>query len=91
MPDTALQADQSNQEVMTVAPDGTVVAKIVTTGALVDGLREIESGIAPGDKIVINGLMRAWPGTQGHARTGQHHRFGRHRLRQFHETFAFLH
>lgn len=64
VPDTALQADQSNQEVMTVAPDGTVVAKIVTTGALVGGLREIESGITPGDKIVINGLMRAWPGSK---------------------------
>jgi multidrug efflux system membrane fusion protein len=64
VPDTALEADQSNQEVMTVAPDGTVVPKIVTTGALVDGLREIDSGISPNDKIVINGLMRAWPGTK---------------------------
>jgi RND family efflux transporter MFP subunit len=64
VPDTALQADQSNQVLMTVAPDGTVVAKIVTTGAQVNGLREIESGIKPGDKIVINGLMRAWPGTK---------------------------
>ena len=64
VPDEALQADQSNQVLMTVAPDGTVVSKIVTTGALVDGLREIESGISPDDKIVINGLMRAWPGTK---------------------------
>ncbi|HYP62333.1 MAG TPA: efflux RND transporter periplasmic adaptor subunit [Acidocella sp.] len=64
VPDEALQADQSNQVLMTVAPDGTVVSKIVTTGALVEGLREIESGISPSDKIVINGLMRAWPGTK---------------------------
>jgi RND family efflux transporter MFP subunit len=64
VPDTAIQADQSNQTLMTVAPDGTVVAKIVTTGALVNGLREIDSGISPTDKIVINGLMRAWPGTK---------------------------
>jgi RND family efflux transporter MFP subunit len=70
VPDTALQADQSNQVVMTVAPDGTVVSKIVTTGALVGGLREIESGIAPSDKIVINGLMRAWPGTKVSPETG---------------------
>jgi hypothetical protein len=47
-----------------VAKDGTVVSKIVTTGALVNGLREIDSGIGPDDKIVINGLMRAWPGTK---------------------------
>ncbi len=64
VPDTALQADQSNQTLMTVAPDGTVEAKIVTTGALVNGLREIDSGIGPNDKVVINGLMRAWPGTK---------------------------
>lgn len=64
VPDSALQADQSNQVLMTVAPDGTVVAKVVKTGALVDGLREIESGIKPDDKIVINGLMHAWPGSK---------------------------
>jgi len=64
VPDTALQADQSNQVVMTVAPDGTVVPKIVQTGDLVDGLREIQSGLAPTDKVVINGLMRAYPGTK---------------------------
>jgi RND family efflux transporter MFP subunit len=64
VPDTALQADQSNQVLMTVAPDGTVQAKIVQTGAVVNGLREIESGIGPNDKIVINGLMRAWPGAK---------------------------
>ena len=64
VPDSALQADQSNQVVMTVAPDGTVVPKIVQTGDLVDGLREIQSGLSPSDKVVINGLMRAYPGTK---------------------------
>ena len=64
VPDAALQADQSNQVLMTVAADGTVVPKIVQTGTMVDGLREIQSGIAPNDKIIINGLMRAWPGAK---------------------------
>jgi RND family efflux transporter MFP subunit len=64
VPDAALQADQSNQVLMTVAPDGTVVPKIVRTASLVDGLREIQGGLAPNDKIIINGLMRAWPGTK---------------------------
>jgi RND family efflux transporter MFP subunit len=64
VPDSALQADQSNQVLMTVAPDGTVVPKIVQTGAMVDGLREIVSGISPNDKVIINGLMRAYPGTK---------------------------
>jgi multidrug efflux pump subunit AcrA (membrane-fusion protein) len=47
---------------MTVTPNGTVVPKIVQTGDLVDGLREIQSGLLPSDKVVINGLMRAYPG-----------------------------
>ncbi len=62
VPDAALQADQSNQVVMTVAPNGTVVPKIVQTGDLVNGLREIQGGIGPQDKVIINGLMRAYPG-----------------------------
>ncbi len=62
VPDTALEADQSNQVIMTVTPNGTVVPKIVQTGDLVDGLREIQSGLLPSDKVVINGLMRAYPG-----------------------------
>jgi multidrug efflux system membrane fusion protein len=70
VPDTALQADQSNQVLMTVAPDGTVVPKIVQTGDLVDGLREIQSGLAPTDKVVINGLMRAYPGMKVSTESG---------------------
>jgi multidrug efflux pump subunit AcrA (membrane-fusion protein) len=62
VPDSALQADESNQIVMTVAPDGTVVPKIVQTGDMIDGLREIQGGLSPNDKVVINGLMRAYPG-----------------------------
>jgi multidrug efflux system membrane fusion protein len=62
LPDAALEADQSNQVVMTVAADGTVVPKIVQTGGMIDGLREIQGGLGPHDKVVINGLMHAWPG-----------------------------
>jgi multidrug efflux system membrane fusion protein len=64
VPDAALAADQSNQEVMTVAADGTVVPKIVQVGGLIDGLREIQGGLNPNDKVVINGLMHAFPGTK---------------------------
>jgi multidrug efflux system membrane fusion protein len=70
VPDVAVQADQSNQVLMTVAPDGTVVPKIVQTGAMVDGLREIQSGISPNDKVIIDGLMRAWPGTKVSTQAG---------------------
>jgi multidrug efflux system membrane fusion protein len=64
LPDAALVADQSNKLVMTVTADGTVVPKPVQTGPLADGLREITGGLAPSDQVIINGLMRARPGSK---------------------------
>jgi hypothetical protein len=49
---------------MTVAPDATVKPKIVTTGDLRGGLRVIQSGLAPTDRVVIDGLVRAIPGSK---------------------------
>jgi multidrug efflux pump subunit AcrA (membrane-fusion protein) len=36
----------------------------VTTGDLRGGLRVIQSGLEPGDSVVIDGLVRAIPGTK---------------------------
>jgi multidrug efflux pump subunit AcrA (membrane-fusion protein) len=47
---------------MTVAADGTVVPKPVETGDLRGGLRVIRSGLAPGDRVIIDGIVRAMPG-----------------------------
>ncbi|HSK41914.1 MAG TPA: efflux RND transporter periplasmic adaptor subunit [Arenibaculum sp.] len=62
LPDSAIVSDQANKIVMTVAPDGTVVPKIVRPGPLEQGLRVIRSGLSPDDLVIINGLMRARPG-----------------------------
>jgi membrane fusion protein, multidrug efflux system len=64
LPDSAVVLDQSQHLVMTVGPDATVKPKIVTTGDLRGGLRVIESGLAPTDRVVIDGLVRAIPGTK---------------------------
>jgi multidrug efflux system membrane fusion protein len=64
LPDSAVMLDQSQQMVMTVSPDGTVVAKPVEIGDLRGGLRVIRSGLAPGDRVIIDGLMHAIPGTK---------------------------
>jgi hypothetical protein len=47
---------------MTVSPDGTVVPKTVETGDLRGGLRVIRSGLAPDDRVIIDGIVRAVPG-----------------------------
>ncbi len=49
---------------MTVAADGTVVPKLVETGDLRDGLRVIRGGLAPTDRVIIDGLVRARPGAK---------------------------
>ena len=64
VPDAAVTTDQSRKVVMTVDATGTVVPKIVTTGPIVGGLREIRTGLAPSDQVVIDGLLRARPGTK---------------------------
>src|SRR5712675_913222 len=62
LPDAAVLLDQSQRLVMTVGPDATVKPKIVTTGDLRGGLRVIQSGLDAGDRVVIDGLVRAIPG-----------------------------
>lgn len=64
LPDAAVVLDQSQRLVMTVAADGMVKPKIVTTGELRGGLRVIRSGLDASDRVVIDGLMRAIPGSK---------------------------
>jgi membrane fusion protein, multidrug efflux system len=64
LPDAAVVLDQSQHLVMTVSADGTVVPKIVETGDLRGGLRVIKSGLDANDRVVIDGLVRAAPGSK---------------------------
>jgi RND family efflux transporter MFP subunit len=64
LPDAAVVPDQSQRVVMTVAADGTVKPKIITTGELRGGLRVIRSGLEASDRVVIDGLIRATPGSK---------------------------
>jgi RND family efflux transporter MFP subunit len=73
LPDAAVVPDQSQRLVMTVAADGTVKPKIVTTGELRGGLRVIQSGLEASDRVVIDGLMRAIPGSKVTPQNGTIH------------------
>ncbi len=66
IPDSAIVTDQSQKIVLTVAQDGKVVPKIIRPGPMFDelGLRIVREGLEPTDRIIINGLLRARPGTQ---------------------------
>jgi RND family efflux transporter MFP subunit len=64
VPDAAIGTEQVRKFVLTVDADNVAKPKYVTRGPLIDGLRVITSGLAPDDRVVINGLMRARPGTK---------------------------
>jgi multidrug efflux system membrane fusion protein len=70
IPDGAIASDQASKIVFTVAEDGTVGTKRVELGPIFDGLRVIRSGLAPTDRIVIDGLPRARPGQKVTAEDG---------------------
>ncbi|MDQ1080650.1 efflux RND transporter periplasmic adaptor subunit [Pseudoroseomonas cervicalis] len=62
IPDAAIAADQAARMVMTVTADGTVQAKPVTLGPVVDGLRVVRQGLSPQDRVIVAGLHLARPG-----------------------------
>ncbi len=64
LPAEAVVTDQSRKLVMTVGADGTVGPKPLGTGPLDGGLRVIRAGLSGSDRVIINGLMRARPGTR---------------------------
>jgi RND family efflux transporter MFP subunit len=63
VPDLAVGTEQARKFVLTVNAENTVVPKYVTLGPVTkDGLRVIKDGLAPDDRVIVNGLMRARPG-----------------------------
>ncbi|TAL97775.1 MAG: efflux RND transporter periplasmic adaptor subunit [Paraburkholderia sp.] len=70
LPDAAVLPDQSEHVVMTVAADGTVAVKRVETGEIRGGLRVIRSGLSRDDRVIVDGLPYAAPGTKVATRDG---------------------
>ena len=64
VPDEAVLPNQAQHIVMSVGPDNTVVPKQVEVGDLEGGLRVIRSGLAPNDRVIIDGLPHAIPGAK---------------------------
>ncbi len=71
VPDTAIQTDQTRKLVLVVGRDGTVSAREVQLGPVVDGLRVIRGGLAPTEQVVIAGTQMAMPGAKVQVRRGR--------------------
>lgn len=59
----AVGTDQDKKFVFVVDDANTVAYRQIELGGTVDGMRIVESGLNPGDKIVVNGLQRVRAGT----------------------------
>jgi RND family efflux transporter MFP subunit len=62
--DSAIGTDQTVRYVLVVGKDDKLEYRPVQLGPVVDGLRVVQSGLAAGETIVVNGLQRVRPGAQ---------------------------
>ena len=63
LPDAAIVADQNRRLVMTVDAEGNVIPKEVRPGPRIDGYRVIRAGLDGSELVVVEGVVRARPGS----------------------------
>jgi RND family efflux transporter MFP subunit len=64
VPDVSVMADLADHAVLIVGEDNVVKQKKVEVGALRGGLRVIRSGLNATDKVIVQGIMMATPGSK---------------------------
>ncbi|MFY0310461.1 efflux RND transporter periplasmic adaptor subunit [Leisingera sp. D0M16] len=64
IPDRAIVTDQSRKIVYVVADGDVVEEKGITLGPIHEGLRVIRTGLDPGDRVIVSGLLRVRSGTK---------------------------
>ncbi len=58
--DKAVLTDQDHKYVYVLGAENKAMRKDVTLGRTVDGLRVIESGLSPQDKVIVNGVQKVF-------------------------------
>jgi RND family efflux transporter MFP subunit len=58
----AIDTDQGQKTLYIVDDKNEVVSRPIRVGALHDGLRVIEAGVQPGERVIVNGLLQVRPG-----------------------------
>ena len=71
VPQLAVQEIQGLYSVMVVKPDSTVELRMVKAGERVGNLWIIDSGLKPGEKVIVEGLQKVRPGVQVSAKTAK--------------------
>jgi RND family efflux transporter MFP subunit len=71
VPDEALLSDQQGRFAMVVGADDIVQLKRVEIGVLQGSMRVIKSGLTASDRVIVNGVLRARPGSKVTPQTAQ--------------------
>ncbi len=68
--DKAVLTDQDRKYVYIVDKEGKAQRRDITPGRLADGLRIVQQGLTPGDKVIVEGLQKVFmPGMPVNAKT----------------------
>ena len=80
--DRAVGSDQGQKYLLLVGGDNKVEQRPVTLGPVVDGLRVVVSGLKPEDQVIINGIMKARPGSEVKVEQGKMEQYASNQLEQ---------
>ena len=69
--DRAVGVDQGQKFVLLVDDSSVVQVRPVELGPVVDGLRVVRKGLGPDDRVIVNGLINARPGSKVTAQPGE--------------------
>jgi multidrug efflux system membrane fusion protein len=58
--DKAVLTDQDRKYVYIVDKEGKAQRRDITPGRLADGLRIVQQGLNPGDKVIVEGLQKVF-------------------------------
>ncbi len=64
VPEAAVLSDQSRKLVLVLGPENVVQPRPVVLGGVQEGMRVVLSGLGPEDQVIVNGLMKARPGSK---------------------------
>ena len=62
IPQSSVQEDQAGVFVMVVAPDNKVELRRITTGQAYAGELVVDSGLEPGEQVIVEGIQKVRPG-----------------------------
>jgi len=62
VPQSAVQEDRLGRSVFVVDAEGTVEQRRITTGAAIGTAWAVESGLAPGETVIVQGIQKVTPG-----------------------------